>query len=136
DCEPAASPGFAGCALLILTYATHCRCGLWFKPDRAGHSPPKLGGVPSRSEGGAVCSKTRSDIMDIRVALLIDRCATRISKRMLRDVEQTAPALASRRASPPNSGGDYAHRYVDPYLGHTCWIAVAAYLRFGGLCED
>ena len=24
------------------------------------HSPPKLGGVPSRSEGGAVCSKARS----------------------------------------------------------------------------
>jgi len=24
------------------------------------HSPPKLGGGPSRSEGGAVCSKTNS----------------------------------------------------------------------------
>ena len=67
--------------------------------------------------GGAVCSKRRSDLMDIREALLMDRCATRISKRMLRDVEQTAPALASRRASPPNLGGDCAHRYIGPYLG-------------------
>ena len=68
---------------------------MWFG-KRCLHSPPESGGVPSRSEGGAVCSKTRSDLMDIREALLIDRCATRISKRMLRVFEQTAPALASR----------------------------------------
>ncbi len=55
-------------------------------------SPPELGGVPSRSEGGAVCSKTRSDLMDFREALNINRCASRISERTLRDFEQTAPA--------------------------------------------
>ena len=40
-------------------------------------SPPKLGGVPSRSEGGAVCSKTRSDLIDFREALLISFGALR-----------------------------------------------------------
>ncbi len=30
----------------------------------------KLGGDPSRSEGGAVCSKMRSDLVDFREALL------------------------------------------------------------------
>ena len=92
-------------------------------------SPPESGGVPSRSEGGAVCSKTRSDLMDFREALLMDRCASRISERTLRDFEQTAPALASRRASPPNLGGDcgHAHHYIDPYFGQlwsmTAWWA-------------
>ena len=44
------------------------------------HSPPKLGGVPSRSEGGAVCSKIArsAHLSDVREALrLINRCASR-----------------------------------------------------------
>jgi hypothetical protein len=63
---------------------------------RSSYLDRLLGGVPSRSEGGVVCSRMRSDLMDFREAPLIDRCATRISKRMLRDFEQTAPALAAR----------------------------------------
>ncbi len=59
-------------------------------------SPPKLGGVPSRSEGGAVCSKTRSDLMDFRAALLINP---------VRFAEIHKERFA--RASPPNLGGDY-----------------------------
>ncbi len=57
-------------------------------------SPPKLGGVPSRSEGGAVCSKIArsAHLIDGREALLINRCASRISERTLRDFEQTDPA--------------------------------------------
>ena len=55
-------------------------------------SPPESGGVPSRSEGGAVCSKTRSNLIDFREALIMNRCASRISERTLQDFEQTAPA--------------------------------------------
>ncbi len=46
-----------------------CKPGLVNGGDQ---SPPKLGGDPSRSEGGAVCSKMRSDLMDFRAALLIN----------------------------------------------------------------
>src|SRR6516164_1334976 len=37
---------------------------------KASYSPPKLGGVPSRSEGGAVCSKSARSalLVNIRVA--------------------------------------------------------------------
>ena len=37
------------------TYKQDWRC--WWNK---AHSPPEPGGVPSRSEGGAVCSKTNS----------------------------------------------------------------------------
>ena len=43
----------------------------WFA-ERCAQSPPESGGVPSRSEGGAVCSKTRSNLIDFREALLMN----------------------------------------------------------------
>ncbi len=48
------------------------------------HSPPKLGGVPSRSEGGAVCSKIArsAHLINGREALLINRCASRGHPRL------------------------------------------------------
>src|SRR5204862_4077182 len=65
---------------------------------RSAHSPPKLGGVPSRSKGGAVCSKpARSALLTIsakRTRLI--RSASRTSIRWLRGFEQTTPD-ASRR---------------------------------------
>ena len=66
----------------------------WFGCNAVDHSPPESGGVPSRSEGGAVCSKIArsAHLIDFREALLINRCASRISERTLRDFEQTAPA--------------------------------------------
>ena len=42
---------------------------------------------------GAVCSTARSHLVNIREALLIDRCASRLSIRTL-------------RAAPPNLGGE------------------------------
>ncbi len=64
-------------------------------------SPPKLGGVPSRSEGGAVCSKTRSDLMDFREALLINsgRCAE-IHKEPLRGTLNRPPQPSLREGIP------------------------------------
>ena len=73
--------------------------------DRSTNSPPKLGGVPSRSEGGAVCSKTRSDLINFREALrlLSVRCANLMRSALCANFEQTAPPL---RGTPPNLGGD------------------------------
>ncbi len=54
---------------------------------RKCNSPPKLGGVPSRSEGGAVCSKPArsAHLTDIREALLIDSVRfAKINKEPLR----------------------------------------------------
>ncbi len=69
------------------------------------HSPPKLGGVPR--SGGAVCSKTRSHLMDIREALLFQsvRVASLCKERAARVFEQTAPP-SLREGTPPNSGGE------------------------------
>ena len=59
-----------------------------------GQSPPKLGGDPSRSEGGAVCSKLA------RSALLVDfRKALLFLIGALREYHK-APRFAM--ASPPN----------------------------------
>ena len=63
--------------------------------------------MPSRSGGwGGLFKVARSALlMDFREALLIDRCATRISERMLRGFEQTAPP-SLREGTPPNLGGE------------------------------
>ena len=70
------------------------------------HSPPKLGGV-ARS-AGAVCSTSRSHLIDFRAALLMDRCAARSSIRKLRVVTNRPGAPACGwRATPPWKGGDF-----------------------------
>ncbi len=84
------------------------RCGLRCKPGLyvtlVDQSPPKLGGVPSRSEGGAVCSKTRSDLMDFRAALLINSVRfAEIYKEPLRGTlnRYLGFALSGSRSAPP-----------------------------------
>ena len=64
-------------------------------------SPPKLGGVPSRSEGGAVCSKTRSDLIDLRAALLIDSVRyAEIHEEPLRGILNRPPQPSLREGIP------------------------------------
>ena len=65
-------------------------------------------GMPSRSEAGAVCSKSRSVLSDIREAHRLIRSASRPSIRCaLRAIfEQTAPP-SLREGTPPNLGGDW-----------------------------
>jgi hypothetical protein len=77
---------------------TACRVGCSGLMNGVTQSPPKLGGVPSRSEGGAVCSKSRSILLDIREAHRFIMSASRKSIRsaLRANFEQTAPALASR----------------------------------------
>ena len=66
-----------------------------------GESPPKLGGDPSRSEGGAVCSKTRSDLMDFRAALLINSVRfAEIHKEPLRGILNRPPQPSLREGIP------------------------------------
>ena len=64
----------------------------WFGCNALTHSPPKLGGVPSRSEGGAVCSKTRSDLMDFREALLINRYCSSLNRPPQPSLREGIPA--------------------------------------------
>ena len=68
-------------------------------------------GMPSRSEAGAVCSKSRSVLSDIREAHRLIRSASRPSIRCaLRAIfEQTAPP-SLREGTPPNLGGDWSTR--------------------------
>src|SRR5262249_563542 len=58
---------------------------------------PLLTKEGQRRSAGVVCSELRSHLIDIREALLINRCASRISMRsaLRADFEQTAPALAT-----------------------------------------
>src|SRR5262249_955994 len=51
------------------------------------HSPPELGGVPSRSEGGAVCSKTNS------TGLIKMRCAG-----IYKDASRKQPEILAKRS--------------------------------------
>ena len=75
-----------------------CKPGLGVTVDQ---SPPKLGGVPSRSEGGAVCSKTRSDLMDFREALLINSVRfAEIHKEPLRGILNRPPQPSLREGIP------------------------------------
>ena len=77
-----------------------------------GKSPPESGGDPSRSEGGAVCSKfARSAFhMNFREAILVligalrehpqgARCARTLNR---------PPRPRYARASPPSLGGEFA----------------------------
>jgi hypothetical protein len=72
-----------------------------FGVNGVDQSPPKLGGVPSRSEGGAVCSKTRSDLMDFRAALLINSVRfAEIHKEPLRGILNRPPQPSLREGIP------------------------------------
>jgi hypothetical protein len=87
-------------------------------------SPPKLGGVTSRSEGGAVCPKTNStDEL---------RSASRTSIRWLRIFEQTTPAL---RATPPNLGGE-SRRVARLTFVHWTLLAVLALAPTAVLAQE
>ena len=66
-------------------------------------SPPKLGGVTSRSEGGAVCSKfARSALrMDFREALLMNAVRfAEIHKEPLRGILNRPPQPSLREGIP------------------------------------
>ena len=75
-------------------------------------------GMPSRSEAGAVCSKSRSVLSDIREAHRFIRSASRISIRSLRIFAQTAPP-SLREGTPPDLGGDWQTRFPSRPLTFT-----------------
>jgi hypothetical protein len=80
---------------------------------RPGSVPfPSLVRGAAQRRGG---SKMRSHGIDIREALLLNRCAARASERsaLRADFEQTAPALATRGHPRLTLGGDWRR-----YLGH------------------
>src|SRR5262249_50986548 len=77
-------------------------------------------GCPRAARAGAVCSKTREAApYRCREALLMNRCASRISERsaLRADFEQTAPVCAFGAASPPNLGGEWP--CSEPELGNS-----------------
>ena len=86
------------------------------------HSPRlSKAGMPSRSEAGAVCSKSRSLLSDIRETHQLIRSASRKSIRSLRVFEQTAPP-SLREGTPPDSGGDWSTVTAKPGLHRIHYI--------------
>ena len=71
--------------------------------ERCDQSPPESGGVPSRSEGGAVCSKSARSalLMDFRKALLINSVRfAEIHKEPLRGTLNRPPQPSLREGIP------------------------------------
>ncbi len=95
-----------------------------------GKSPPESGGDPSRSEGGAVCSKFAQHPFNFakRSVLIDDPYAEYLYGPLRANFEQIfrlrpvglalRPAPASlREASPPNLGGEFApSQHLRPLL--------------------
>ena len=73
-------------------------------PKCAAYSPP--------SQGGATAPKARSRRLTNVVSTLLIRCASRISIRMLRDVDRTAPPAPAAPGFPAlaKAGNSLVHR--------------------------